>query len=97
MKNRDGLLQFKHDDIKHICNVIKKDVEFMKSLGLLDYSLLLAVEKVNFNKGLAILNVSLYDNDSNKMIGKHRFYSECGKYVYHLSLIDYLTRFNFQK
>lgn len=54
MKNRDGLLQFKHDEIKHICTVLKKDVEFMKSLGLLDYSLLFAVEKVDFNKGLGI-------------------------------------------
>ena len=28
---------------------------------------------------------------------RHKFYSKCGKYIYHISIIDYLTDFNFSK
>ena len=28
---------------------------------------------------------------------RHQFHSTCGRYVYHIAIIDYLTRFNFQK
>ena len=43
----DTLQRITYEDIKNICSVLKKDVDFMKKLGLLDYSLLLAVEKVD--------------------------------------------------
>jgi hypothetical protein len=28
---------------------------------------------------------------------RHRYYSSCGNYIYHVSLIDYLQAFNFDK
>ena len=28
---------------------------------------------------------------------RHRFYSTCGTYVYHIAIIDYLTEFSIQK
>ena len=44
---KSGLLQFDHKkDIRNIKKQIKADSEFLQSLGFLDYSLLLAVEKI---------------------------------------------------
>ena len=28
---------------------------------------------------------------------RHKFYSSCNRYIYHVSIIDYLTDFNFNK
>jgi len=45
-ENKPGLLQFDYkEDIKYIKQIIKSDARFLQKLGLLDYSLLLAVEK----------------------------------------------------
>ena len=30
-------------------------------------------------------------------MNRHRFFSTCGNYVYHIAIIDYLTEFTFQK
>ena len=45
-ENKKGLLQFDLDDAKTIMNQIKADSTFMQEMGLLDYSLLLAVERL---------------------------------------------------
>lgn len=46
VKKQSGLLQFKNSDIVNICNIIKKDTDLMMKLKLIDYSLLLAVERL---------------------------------------------------
>ena len=28
---------------------------------------------------------------------RHKFYSKCGRFIYHVAIIDYLTEFNFTK
>jgi hypothetical protein len=28
---------------------------------------------------------------------RHKYYSSCGQYIYHLAIIDYLQSFNFEK
>ena len=45
-----GLIQLKEQDIKVIISNIEKDVELLDNLNLLDYSLLLAIEKLNSKK-----------------------------------------------
>lgn len=49
-KGKKGLLQFNPKDIKKLHKIIIKDADLLKSLGLLDYSLLLAVEKLSTKK-----------------------------------------------
>jgi hypothetical protein len=75
-------------------------------LGFLDYSVLLAVEKIKnpvlVNQNIRVTEVMNMDEDnSNEIIqrakDRHRFKSTCGRYVYHISVIDFLTRFNFSK
>lgn len=50
----------------------------------MDYSLLLAVEKVT-NK-----NKEAYDVSHSRNMNRHRFKSSCGEYIYHIAIIDYL-------
>jgi len=88
-------------------------------MGLLDYSLLLAVEKVRSKEKKQEIRMSLNpDNETfnwrdtaefgspfttevkNRMQqakDRHRFFSTCGRYVYHISIIDYLCDFGFAK
>ena len=92
-KNRQGLLQFDTEfDIKHIKTQLKSDSQFLKSLGLLDYSLLLAVEKLKDKEEKIVMN-----HNKGCSRNRHRFVSTCGNYVYHLAVIDMLTRFNLNK
>ena len=42
-----GLIQFDPNDKKKIDQIIESDTRFLQALGLLDYSLLTAVEKLN--------------------------------------------------
>ena len=51
----------------------------------MDYSLLLAIEKVEHGSSL------------HEKVDRHLFYSSCGKYIYHLAIIDYLQTFNLSK
>jgi Na+-transporting NADH:ubiquinone oxidoreductase subunit NqrF len=56
-------------------------------MAFLDYSILLAVEE-NVE---CIAEKRCYENESKK------FLSTCGKYTYHVAIIDYLTDWNWQK
>ena len=78
--------------------------------GLLDYSLLLAVEECHgrvaispsIARGIAQGAYEDHNSDSTdsrrtRSLERHRFRSSCGNYVYHIAIIDYLTKFNFSK
>ena len=69
----------------------------------MDYSLLLAIEKVaplsaaqgttpgeHFEFGRDVSN-TMISND------RHAYYSQCGCFIYHLAIIDYLQTFNWEK
>lgn len=43
-----------------------------------------------------------YSNEDNSskisaQSGRHKYYSTCGKYIYHMAIIDYLQEFNLEK
>ena len=62
----------------------------MKNMKFMDYSLLLAVERINDPKERS----DNYLNESQELIearNRHRYFSTCGNYVYHVAIIDYLT------
>lgn len=56
----------------------------------MDYSLLLAIEMVEPGY---IVNEKSFD----KIERRHSFVSSCGKFIYHVAIIDYLQVYNFQK
>ena len=76
----------------------------MRSLRLLDYSLLLAVESLqplhhqtfHFSNPNSKNSFNTSEN-SLRAQDRHRFKSTCGKYVYHIAVIDFLTRFSLGK
>jgi hypothetical protein len=38
-----------------------------------------------------------YFNKAQEAMNRHIFHTKCGKYIYHVAIIDYLTEFNFKK
>ena len=56
-----GFIDLGCDLRKLLLSVIKKDVDFLSSHGIMDYSLLLAIETLNFEKNGDVLDES---NDS---------------------------------
>lgn len=85
MRKVKGLLQFHKSDIKKIRQIVYSDAKFLQQLKLIDYSLLLAVEELK----------NFPNNDFEK--SRHTFLSNCGRYAYHIAIIDYLTEWNFMK
>lgn len=47
LENRKGLVQFNQKDIKNLKAIVESDSKFMREMKFMDYSLLLAVEKIN--------------------------------------------------
>lgn len=113
----NDFLKFKRSDIEMINDVITQDVELLKKFNLMDYSLLLCVERVDDEDFINPITVQeeLHSSEhdpldlenptdiqkyrSNTIVSnsRHRFYSSCGNYVYHLAIIDYLQAFDFEK
>lgn len=106
-----GLIQFRPNEIPGLCQTIDKDSMFLQSLSLLDYSLLLAVEQVKESrpkKGSSSSRNSSRGGINNSFsrpfsswqksdTSRNQFKSSCGNYIYHVSVIDFLTMFNFEK
>jgi len=79
----------------------------------MDYSLLFAIEKnepgpsspksskiaSKSSEKENFLQAHLKQNDSASLASnsRHKYYSSCGQYVYHLAIIDYLQTFNLEK
>ena len=84
----NDFIKFKRKDIELINEQIKKDVELFKQFNIMDYSLLLAIEKVE--SGHVVREKSF-----NKTERRHSFVSSCGSFIYHVAIIDYLQTFNF--
>ena len=101
-------LKFKHHDIDLINEALRKDIEMLKKFNLMDYSLLLCVEHVDIDivseapqsPDELMNHVEIVQRSrSNTMVSdsRHKFYSSCGNFIYHVSIIDYLQAFNFEK
>lgn len=80
-KGEQGILQFKKEDITNIRKMVEEDAKFLSKLSLIDYSLLLAVECIS--------------SSENFTPNRHTYLSQCGRYAYHIAIIDYLTEWNF--
>ena len=69
---------------------MRKDVQFMKSIGLMDYSLLLAVEKIDARPSFSL------NPDTDPRQRKYQIASNDSA-TYHVSIIDYLQDWNMNK
>lgn len=71
---------------------MRKDVAFLRRLGLMDYSLLLCIEKCD---SVSNKKLSLVSANSKSLAKKHRFITD--KFIYHVAIIDYLQEWNLSK
>lgn len=75
--------------------VLYADAAFLKSINVIDYSLLIIVIKLpqsNDHKYLEIISKM-----ADRTLSIRMFKSEDGNYIYCLGVIDYLQDFNFRK
>lgn len=89
------LINFKEEDISEIRSNLINDINFYKSLNLMDYSLLFII--IDYPNNI--------DPDYNQIIGLlddpkykgHVYKSENENYIYIVGIIDYLQKYNFKK
>ena len=67
---------------ERLLKIVKKDVDFLAGLGLMDYSLLLGIERLKEDH-------HQYADSQNCFVS--------GGAVYHLSIIDFFQQWNFSK
>ena len=93
------------EDIEKINEIIRKDTNFLCSVNIMDYSLLLGIEskvQVNtetFNRtvGEEKRKFSVRTTAELARFKRHRFVSPDNLQTYHISLIDFLQLWNFNK
>ncbi|CDW72257.1 phosphatidylinositol phosphate kinase [Stylonychia lemnae] len=124
------------DDRRYLLDVIEDDVKFLAAHKLMDYSLLLCIEKnweyyevkqqaeaivrnrlkneeiildedfkeqvreekIRLKGGNMIKHHQTYIALIQTFIGnRHKWISKCGKFIYHMAVIDYLQEFNCMK
>ncbi len=92
---------------------IRKDVELFRRFKLMDYSLLFAVERnpLFVSQGTSVQDKKLRGSEAigqflkshrdqmsiSMETSRHQFVSSCGKYIYHMAIIDYLQAFDLEK
>ena len=93
-------------DCELINTAIRKDSNFLASLNIMDYSMLLGIEaKVHVNTGAMERSASIDERRGNNFsttaeltrFARHRFMSTDGLQTYHLSIIDFLQLWNCNK
>jgi len=87
--DKEIFLNFSPKDQKILNAQIAKDVELLREFNLMDYSLLLCVEKVEPG--------TKYVKSKEPHRARHIYVGAGGTFVYHISVIDYLQDFNIDK
>ena len=100
-------LRFKVKDIRQINDRLREDATLLRMFNLMDYSVLLCIEenpnptkKTSYELGEEFAKrkaETMASGDEGFGQVRHQFISECGKWIYHLSVIDYLQDFNLEK
>lgn len=80
-----------HSNVKETCvqGQIEKDINLLKDFNLMDYSLLICIERVKEGEK--------YIKPKEPHFARHIFVGESGKFVYHVSIIDYLQDYHIEK
>jgi hypothetical protein len=95
-----SLLQFRQEDIDEIMKHLELDAKMLRDNNIMDYSLLLAIEKhpesrEHANTLKMTTTSDFIDDISPENIRKHealphKWVSRGGRYIYHIAIIDYL-------
>lgn len=81
------------EDRRLLIEIIEKDTKFLSENYLMDYSILLGIEVKGADYGEFRESNFGYDSQRNKKL----INSSCGKYIYHVCIIDYIQTFNYVK
>jgi hypothetical protein len=97
-------INMSHEDIEKVNEVIRKDSNFLASLNIMDYSILLGIEsKVQINteelkhtilSSERRASAAMRSTAELSRFKRHRFTSPDGLHTYHVSIIDFLQLWN---
>ena len=94
-------INLSQEDCETVNKAIRKDTNFLSSLHIMDYSILLGIEsKVQINTGATERSASIMPKSHFKTTAelqrfkRHRFTSPDGLQTYHVSIIDFLQLWN---
>jgi hypothetical protein len=84
-------LRFRPNDIRKINDRLREDATILKMFNLMDYSILLCIEENMVDRNKTVKDqIDGFDKFKKEKSLRHQFISDCGKWIYHLSVIDYL-------
>jgi len=103
-------LTLAENDRYFIIRTLQCDSEFLRSQNIMDYSLLLAIEKVKMKSDLVNVTQESFESVTlrrkrvksissyrDKVENRYAVNSEDGKHKYHIAVIDYLQEWNGSK
>ena len=99
--HRKSLLRFSANDRRRIVKAMERDVKMLKKFNMMDYSLLFCIQNNPHylklkEEGVPVAEIN--DQVQSEFQGnRHTFLSECGKFIYRASIIDYLQDYNTSK
>lgn len=106
MRDRKRIMKVMQSDIKLLQTYNLMDYSLLTCIQENpDYTLVMQEARANSTNAslLSAGRRSTMDSDEMKAIrnrfegNRHKFLSKCGRYIYHIGIIDYLQDFNFDK
>jgi 1-phosphatidylinositol-4-phosphate 5-kinase len=98
---RKTLLRFKASDRRAVMKAMERDVRMLKKFNMMDYSLLFCIQnnpRYQELKEAGTPVAEINERVQGEFEGnRHSFISECGRYIYRVSIIDYLQDYNTSK
>jgi len=94
-KDRKILLPI--DQITKINEIVKKDVEFLKSMQVMDYSFLIGIHEVQTFATHPSLHSKTSDDIFTQLFEARGWTSDDGRFVYFIGLIDILQKYDSNK
>ena len=99
--HRKSLLRFSANDRRRIVKAMERDVKMLKKFNMMDYSLLFCIQnnpRYQELKEAGTPVAEINERVQGEFEGnRHSFISECGRYIYRVSIIDYLQDYNTSK
>lgn len=88
-------MNFHPEDEQQILDSLEGDSTFLRDLKLMDYSILIGIEEIRHSESM--YDIQGLKRSSISTSSSHQFVSKCEKFIYHISLIDYLQTYNLRK
>ena len=86
-------------DEQLILDALESDSKFLSNQGLMDYSILIGIEEIKSERKVSKLGLGIQSvkQSQDTSLQAYKFLSKCQKFIYHVSIIDFLQTFTLKK